>query len=135
MPEEVKYNENTPFSRLVADYALKQKTSVCVAAQNWNKQHLGKTLGEMAGRSADADFNPAWGIWLLRKFGDELDIAIRKRLIIAIKDPMTAFELYLELAWLTDEEDKLLEEKFRGKLPIAEAELEKGIVKRAKLKR
>jgi hypothetical protein len=132
MPKEVKYTENTPFSELVAAYALKSKTAVCTAAQNWNKQYLTKTLGDMAGLSTRADYDPSWGIWLLRKFGEEIDIAIRKRLIIAIKDPMTAFELYLELPWLTDEEDKLLEEKFKGKLPTTEADLGKGIVKRAK---
>lgn len=132
MPKEAKYNENTPFSKLVADYALKQTTAVCGAAQNWNKQHLTQTLGEMAGLSTRADYDPAWGIWLLHKFGTEIDIAIRKRLIIAIKDPMTAFQVYLELAWLTTEEDILLEEKFKGKLPTAENELATGVVKRAK---
>lgn len=127
-----KYDENTPFSKLVTDYALKQTTAVCVAAQDWNKQHLGETLGEMAGLSTRADYDPAWGIWLLQKFGAEIDVAIRKRLIIAIKDLMTAFRVYITYSWLTDEEDKLLEEKFKGKLPTAEAELANGIVKRAK---
>jgi hypothetical protein len=126
------YNENTLFSVLVGAYASKQPTAICSAAQNWNKQYLGKTLGEMAGLSTRADYDPAWGIWLLQKFGAEIDIAIRKRLIIAIKNPMMAFQVYLKFAWLTGEEDKLLEDKFKGKLPTAEAELEKGIVTRAK---
>ena len=50
-----------------------------------------------------------------------------------ITDPMMAFQLYLRAGWLKDEEDKLLEAKFKGKLPTAEAELANGIVKRMKV--
>lgn len=57
---------------------------------------------------------------------------IRRVLIGKIQDPMRAFQAYLTFDWLTDEEDKLLEEKFKGKLPTAEKELESGIVTRAK---
>jgi hypothetical protein len=57
---------------------------------------------------------------------------IRKVLIDKIKGPMIAFSLYVSLDFLTEEEDKLLEEKFKGKLPTAEKELEDGKVTRAK---
>ena len=57
---------------------------------------------------------------------------IRKVLIGKIKDPMRAFSVYLTFDWLTDEEDKLLEEKFKGKLPKAEQELATGKVTRAR---
>ena len=57
---------------------------------------------------------------------------IRKVLIGKIKDPMMAFSIYLTFDWLTDEEDKQLEDKFKGKLPTAKKELKDRIVKRAK---
>ena len=80
----------------------------------------------------DESYDPSWGAWLIITYGTDIDIVIRKRFITAIKDPMTAFNIYLTLPWLTDDEDRLLGEKFKGKLPTAEAELEKGIVTRAK---
>ena len=40
--------------------------------------------------------------------------------------------LYLNVAWLTDEEDVLLEAKFKGKKPSLEKDLEDGVIKRAK---
>ena len=74
----------------------------------------------------------SWAYWDLHVLGAITDSEVRKILIGKIEDPMIAFNLYLSLPWLTDEEDKLLEEKFKGKLPTAEKELADGIVKRAK---
>lgn len=131
MSKEIKYKADTPFSVLVDAYP--PTSEVCASAQNWNKKYLKKTLGELADTlTTNAKYEPSWGIWLLYKFGVEIDIAVRKKLILAIKDSMMAFVVYLTFSWLTSEEDKLLEEKFKGKLPTAEAELEKGIVTRAK---
>ena len=113
--KEIKYKADTPFSVLVDAYP--PTSGVCVSAQNWNKKYLKKTLGELADTlTTDAKYEPGWGIWLLHKFGIEIDIAVRKKLIIAIKDSMTAFSVYLTFSWLTDEE-----------------ELKDGIVKRQKL--
>ena len=130
---KTKYNDDTPFSVLVDAYSLKQSKEVCISAQNWNKKYLKKTLGELADTlTTNAKYEPGWGIWLLYKFGTEIDITVRKKLIITIKDSMMAFSVYLTFSWLTDDEDRLLEEKFVGKLPTAEAELRDGIVTRAK---
>lgn len=127
-----KYNYDTPYSVFVN--LSKQKTTICTGARAWGKKFLGKTMAEMRDAKCleDKDYNPSWGIWLLVTFGAEMDGIMRKRLMGSIKDAMAAFGLYLTLPWLTDEEDSLLEEKFKGKLPTAEAELEKGIVTRAK---
>jgi len=132
MPKEVKYNPDTPVGTLMKAY--KQVNRCDALSDIWNKKYEGKTLGEMADGCKDKDFNPTWGIWFLHKFGEETDTSLRQKIIAAIKDSMTAFQVYLSYSWLTDEEDKLLEEKFKGKLPTAEGELEKGIVTRAKWK-
>ena len=124
-----KYKPDTPVSVLLEAY---KRINPCLADNPWNDKYAGKTLGEMADGCKDADFNPSWGIWYLYHFGEETDVRNRKKVIAAIKDPMMAFVSYLNFTWLTDDEDKLLEEKFKGKLPAAEIELEKGIVTRAK---
>jgi len=128
-----KYTVNTSFRVFVNAYSSKQTAPICAEAQAWNSKHLGETLGQIADKlGTDPTYAIGWGIWLLVKFGAEIDLPLRKKVIDAVKDAMTAFGLYLTLNWLTDEEDKLLEEKFKGKLPTAENELEKGIVTRAK---
>lgn len=127
-----KYNYNTSYRMLVN--AAKQKTEICAGAKAWSKRFLGKTIEEMRDASClqDKDYNPSWGVWLLISFGTGIDIIIRKRLIIAIKDPMMALRLYLDLDWLTDEEDRLLEGIFKGKLPTPEKKLTDGTLTRAK---
>lgn len=130
MPKEIRYKLNTPVSMLLKDY---EQTSRCDAASDiWNAKFAGKTLKAMADGCKDNDFNPGWGVWFLHRFGEETDPSLREKILAAIKDPMMAFSVYLSLAWLTNEEDKLLEDKFKGQLPTAEAELKSGIVTRAK---
>jgi hypothetical protein len=127
-----KYNDDTLLSVLIAD-EMKKTETLCHGAPEWNKKHASKTLGEMADVIAsDRAYNPNWGLWLLGQFGTDFSTSIRKRLLAAIKDPMSAFNAYLTFAWLTSEEDKLLEEKFKQKLPAALKELDDGIVTRAK---
>jgi hypothetical protein len=80
----------------------------------------------------DPDFNPQWELWYLHYFGEQTEVNCRMKGLRLIKDPVMAFRIYRTYPWLSDEEDKLLEEKFKGKLPTAENELATGIVKRAK---
>ena len=74
----------------------------------------------------------SWAIWVLKIFGQDMSTDLRQVLISKVTDSMMAFRLYLDFPWLTDEEDILLETKFKGKLPTAEKELADGIVKRSK---
>ncbi|MDD5068084.1 MAG: hypothetical protein PHN89_00585 [Candidatus Pacebacteria bacterium] len=53
--------------------------------------------------------------------------------IESIADPMEAFQMYASTKDLDDDEDKILISKFKNKLPTAENELKKGIVKRNKI--
>ena len=73
-----------------------------------------------------------WSVWTLMKFGKELCPEIRKIHIDKIETPMMAMDLYLKCDHLTDDEDQLLEGKFRGKLPTAEKELQDKKVIRLK---
>jgi len=75
----------------------------------------------------------SWAVWYLMVLGEKSNTVIRKRMIEHIHDPMMAFQSYLQLHWLTDEEDKLLEAKFKDRLPTAEAELANGIVKKVRV--
>ena len=76
--------------------------------------------------------NERWAAWDLKVLGAETNTELRKVLIGKIKDSMLAFRLYLDLDFLTAEEDKMLEAIFGGKLPAAEKELAEGVVTRAK---
>jgi hypothetical protein len=71
-------------------------------------------------------------IWAITTFGQEIEKELRYMYISNISEPMLAVRLYLDCPFLTDEEDALLESKFKGKLPNAEDELATGKVKRVK---
>lgn len=73
-----------------------------------------------------------WAMWDLMILGKDTAPDIRKVLINKITSHSLAFMLYLKAAWLTDDEDKLLEAKFAGKLPTAAESLAYGVIVRAK---
>ncbi|HCP60310.1 MAG TPA: hypothetical protein DIT43_01870 [Dehalococcoidia bacterium] len=74
----------------------------------------------------------SWAAWLMLVFKDKMSQSIRRRAIDKIIDPMTAYHIYVQCDYLTDEEDILLEAKFRGKLPNCEAALDSGAIQRVK---
>jgi len=121
-----KYKPETSADELLV---ILRRLNICGEAKDFYEQYAGKTIKDMVDETPDQ----SWATWYLVVLGRENDVKLRKAMIAHIKDPMMAFSLYLRLAWLTDEEDKLLEVKFRGKLPTAEAELANGIVKREKV--
>jgi len=126
MPKKYKIMPDTPASEVNA--MLRTSTNLCMDDAISRHQSMeDKTALDMVNHTLDKD-----APWTLLKLGRDAPPELRDILITKVKDPMVAFSLYLRLEWLTDEEDKLLEEKFKGKLPTAEAELKKGIVTRAK---
>lgn len=129
MATEIEYTSDVPAKDVLAKF---KHRSACAEAMTWCNQHASKTWGGLTDAVIDDKFDQSWGVWYLVIYGEKTHPDIRKKLILRIKDPMMAFNIYCRLAWLTDEEDKLLKEKFRGKLPLAEAELSSGIAKRAK---
>lgn len=140
MPKEIMFKPNTPVSMLLKIYQQRQM-QLCIPPEKltdalsspWRVRYADKTFGEMVDGGQDADYKPWFGIWFIYTFGEEIDPSLRKKIFASsVKDSMTAFQVYLRCRWLTDEEDKLLEAMFKGKLPTAETELEKGIVTRAK---
>jgi len=107
-----------------------KEQSPCAEAIDWMEQYKDLSWDECIDSHKIDD--QSWAMWLLVKVGKVSNLELRKKLIDRIRDPMMAFSLYLRTDWLTDEEDRLLEAKFKGKLPRAEAELSQGIVKRKK---
>lgn len=76
--------------------------------------------------------NEGWALWLLKVLGADMSQKLHELLIDKIESPAWAFATYLEVASLSDEDDRLLEAKFKGIMPTAEQELADGVVTRAK---
>jgi hypothetical protein len=129
MPSQTKYTDNTPADNIIDVF---KRLHACAESVPWFEKYLGKSFDALCDGFKDPEYDPAWGIWLLKVFGLEVDLKQRLKAIEEIKDPMQALDVYISLEWLTDEEDKLLESKFKGKLPRAERELKDGVVKRLK---
>lgn len=114
--------------------AVIQSQNACQEAIDWWAKRKAYTLLELAKEYLAATNTPAsWAAWYLEVIGNKADLEIRKCMIVKITDPMQAFSIYLGCDFLTDEEDRLLEEKFIGKLPRAEQELRDGVVRRKKM--
>lgn len=83
--------------------------------------------------SIEAKDVSGWASWAItfcyKSFAPEIREAIIKR----ITDTMIAFNLYTSLKEITKEEELLLEGIFKGKLPIAEKELDTGVITRDKI--
>lgn len=90
------------------------------------------TWGELSDGIRKQKECQAWSISVLKLFYDELSIDYRKEFLENITNPVSALCLYLRLEHLTDEDDVILEAKFKGKLPRAEAGLADGTVVRVK---
>jgi hypothetical protein len=131
MPSEAKYSDQTPADDFLI---LFDRLKACAESKPAYSKYQGKglTFKDFIDGFARGEFEPEWGLWMLKLFGEDIEPESRLNALAVIKDPMQAFSAYLELPWLTDEEDKLLESKFKGKLPRAERELKDGVVKRLK---
>lgn len=131
MPEPIEQiNSDTPTKDVIAQA---EGLLACAEAIDWYRHFTDVPFGESIDAVlADTTANPSWTAWFLTILGEKIDPEPRKRLLGKIRDPMMAFSLYLGCEWLTDEEDQLLEAKFKGKLPAAEAELAQGIMSRRK---
>ena len=127
--DKIVYTSETPVKDILEEI---KRLSACSEAIAWDSRYTNKTIGELIDGVSDGTHKESWLIWALVKLGGLFDSPTRKRYIDKITDPMIAFNLYCRLDWLTDKEGKLLEAKFKGKLPTAEAELAQGIVKRKK---
>ena len=133
MPKEIKYNPDTPAEELIKALGKAGLGNCSGNPIQLFRQTGAKTVMDMALTSPELARWQRWADWNLSVLGGETATEVRKVLIAKITDPMIAFRLYLKADWLTDEEDRLLGEKFKGKLPTAEKELKDGMVKRQKL--
>jgi len=69
----------------------------------------------------------AWAIWAFRLIGDECIDKLREEMLSKISDPMQALKIGEKFLNLSDKEKKILEDKYKGKLPKAEKELKEKI--------
>jgi len=128
MAEEFKTTGN--FSAL---YKVLQKLKACdEALERYERFEFDTNEAAFTDLRDSREVDQSWAIWMLRVIGSKMSKPLRQMCIAKITDPMQAFSVYLDCEWLTAEEDKLLEEKFKGKLPRAEQELRDGIVRRKK---
>ena len=129
---QAKYSLNDPFNKFALAHS---QTDACVEAVDWvqNTNSVEMTFGQaMEELLRDEKVPQSWAVWCLVSFKDEFDKEVREKFMDKITDTMMAFCLYVDMPWLTDDEDIILESKFKDKLPSAEAELAQGIVERKK---
>lgn len=123
------FTRNTSFKKYID--RLKER-GACKEAQTWCESIDVSRKACKFGDGIESLSNEGWAIWCLTVLGTELDAKVRISFLSKITNPMAAFQLYLRSKNLSDSEDTILEEKFKGKLPNAEKELRDGIVMRAK---
>lgn len=111
------------------------QSNACQEATDWMNSEFSKNnnitiydLIEMYVKNISLD--QSWAVWALTVIKEDLEKDLRILFLEKIKDPMIAFNLYLKCNFLTKEEVRMLEVKFKGKLPRAEKELEEGIVEK-----
>jgi hypothetical protein len=102
-------------------------TNICEIVPNYLSQYQHLTLKEALDHCRDA-----WLSAVIMYMYDKLDPEVRLYILNKIEYPGRAFIIYKETAQLTDEEDKILEKVFKGKMPKSEEALKKGKVKRKK---
>ena len=119
------YRLDTPAEEIIRTF---DEIGACMNAEPWYKRYEGKIALDMIEGCPDE----AWIAWAIYRLGAKMDRGGRRVMISKIKNPMLAFQLYLRLRFLTDEDDRLLERAFKGKLPKAEEELRTGAIRRSK---
>jgi hypothetical protein len=122
----------------VDDYIkLIEALPICTEEGNralaWLRKYKGSSVDVLLTATTDPDHNPMWTVFAFKAIGQKYSQKDRLQVLNQIEDAMTAFTLYTEIKWLTDQDDELLLSKFKGKLPTAEAELAQGIIKRKKI--
>ena len=129
MPRQ--YTDATKISELAV--ALKARNA-CSKAMDWlDAKFSSSEANTTSMREALSQLpDESWIMWGFLKLGERIKPELRQVLLDNLTEPTLAFMLYLNVAWLTDEEDVLLEAKFKGKKPSLEKDLEDGVIKRAK---
>lgn len=115
-----------------------EKISACSVSLEWLGQNndLDAPCGEVVMKyisTPEAQADQGWGIWTIMALYNHLEPDFRLEFFKKVKDPMSAFMLYINLPKITNDEENVLESVFKGKLPTAEKELKKGVVKRKKI--
>ena len=122
--------KSTPWSEFISD--IKRRTA-CSEAVVWSEEYSDLTCEQaMTKYRDDKNSEESWGVWCIMFYHDYLEADLIKIVMGKITNEMTAFQMYIEMDNLSDEEDAILEGKFKGKIPTAEDELKNGIITRKK---
>jgi len=105
--------------------------NICAAlgtSFSWMKANKFKTLKDILnGYLADDSVPVDWALFLIPTYYDDFSEEIRLMWMEKITDPLDAFTIYRPLS-LTEDEKKLLEGKFKGRLPKVEEEIRQGVI-------
>lgn len=116
--------------------------SACSVGQKWNKdiQAFFPNIKDMTMQDVadiflkDPNRDDRWVDWVIRTWGHLGEPkADWIYYIKSIRTPQIALRLYLDIEWLTDEQDEFLISVFKKEMPNAVKEINEGIVKRKKV--
>lgn len=101
--------------------------------QPWNAWIRAMTTEAGEGDLSGKTFNNQWIIDFFQRMPGLMAPEVRIALINAIDNEQLAARIYVEQSDLTDEEDTILQSKFKNKLPTVEDGLKDGRIVRKKL--
>lgn len=130
MPEKYIFDDNTSSNLVIRLFNM---ANACEESHPWYNKYKDTLFKDMVkGSFEDPEFRPGWIMWFFKRFYSDISPNIRKKLLEHIKDAMQNFKLYTELENIENEDEVIVLNKFKGKLPQAEKELQVGMIKRAK---
>lgn len=77
-------------------------------------------------------YSERWAYWTLMDHGDQMTTAMRASFMKRITNPLSACSIYIDCGWLTDDDDILLFDMFKDKMPNAIKKLNDGSLVRSK---
>ncbi len=130
------YTDNSRFIDFYNDVKQFQENlseTVCNKATTWAdaiiKANRNITFGQVL---LDRKIDEAWAMWVLNNYYEKLNDRLVRAIMRLIKHPMSAFQFYMKHERLAKNHEKIIINKFKGKLPKAEKELKNNVVKRTK---
>lgn len=128
----------TPISEFVA---LISKSDACGEGIEWATTMM-KQLGEKITMAEAFEIvakeyqkenttGIQWITWILKTFYKEMDAELREVYANKIEDPMTAAQLVIKNADLTEKEVAILDAKYIGILPTVTKEIQEGTITKA----
>ena len=107
------------------------RINACPDGLAWCHKYDGKTFDEFIRATlTDPEYKEEWGKWFVLQFSDKIEETYRKILLSQLKSESESFWMFVNSPWLTKDEIKILEDKFKGKVPKLEERFADGRIKR-----